>query len=221
MMIRALGWASTSAAQYYGVFAPQPGRRIHTYSGYLFPAHSAMTTDDILQWNCGHRIMFRAVQRSSPQHSRHSSLLKQWSFAPPWGPHHRNQEAPGPGRGQAAQRSLSRQLFPVRFTFARALQWMLSFGKSMNAWEVMVLWQYSPHRPTSGLTSNPAFLDNYFLCQFTFFLYLDSSSHILILILISSWFVSPFPSVFPMQRRILNHYDITFVLFMASRGNPQ
>ena len=112
------------------------------------------------------------------------------------------------------QRSLSRQLFPVRFTFARI---------AMNAviWEVMVLWQYSPHRPTSGLTSNSAFLDNYFLCQFTFFLYLDSSSHILILILISSWFVSPFPSVFPMQRRILNHYDITFVLFMASRGNPQ
>ena len=63
MMIRALGWASTSAAQYYSVFAPQPGKKIHcTYSWYLFPAHSAMTTDDILQWNCGHRIMFRAVE---------------------------------------------------------------------------------------------------------------------------------------------------------------
>ena len=45
MMIRALGWASTSAAQYYGVFTPQPGKKIHyTYSGYSFTAQSAMTT---------------------------------------------------------------------------------------------------------------------------------------------------------------------------------
>ena len=36
-----------------------------------------LCNDDILQWICRHKIMFRAVQRSSPQHSRHSSLLKQ------------------------------------------------------------------------------------------------------------------------------------------------
>ena len=62
-------------------------------------------------------------------------------------------------RGQAAQRSLSRQLFPVRFTFARI---------AMNAVieEVIIVEQYSPHRPTS----DSVFLNNYFLCQFTFYL---------------------------------------------------
>ena len=42
MMIRALGEYHRSTR---GVFAPQPGKKIHcTYSGYSFSAHSAMTT---------------------------------------------------------------------------------------------------------------------------------------------------------------------------------
>ena len=74
MMIRALGEHQRSTR---GVFAPQPvilgrGCIIH-----IEGIQCTLGNDDILQWNCGHKIMFRAVQWSSPQHSRHSSLLKQ------------------------------------------------------------------------------------------------------------------------------------------------